>query len=61
MITATSEEKVGRNGHVTVAAPAVSPGRAKNLAAEAHRRRPYSNATRGNVPVTLEVVDATPM
>jgi lipoyl-dependent peroxiredoxin len=38
--------------------PAVPRQQAEELAALAHRRCPYSNATRGNIPVTVEVVPA---
>ena len=37
--------------------PAVQREQAEELVALAHTRCPYSNATRGNIPVTLEVVD----
>ena len=39
-----------------VAAPALSHKQAEELVALAHQRCPYSNATRDNIPVTLEVV-----
>lgn len=35
--------------------PSVAPDAARQLAERAHVVCPYSNATRGNVPVTLEV------
>ncbi len=43
-----------------VAVPAVPREQAEDLANAAHQRCPYSNATRGNIPVAVEVVDATP-
>jgi len=41
-------------------APHLSPGEAAELMARADQRCPYSNATRGNVQVTLSV-DGTPI
>jgi osmotically inducible protein OsmC len=41
-------------------APHVSAAEAADLMARAHRRCPYSNATRGNIEVTLSV-DGTPV
>jgi lipoyl-dependent peroxiredoxin len=38
-----------------IAAPAVPYEQAEELVALAHQRCPYSNATRGNIPVTVEV------
>jgi Ohr subfamily peroxiredoxin len=38
-----------------VEAPQVPYEQAKELVALAHERCPYSNATRGNIPVTVEV------
>ncbi len=35
--------------------PAVDPATARELAEQAHQVCPYSNATRGNIEVTLEV------
>jgi len=40
-----------------VAVPAVPRDRAEELVALAHQRCPYSNATRGNIPVAVEVVE----
>ncbi|HEY5981304.1 MAG TPA: organic hydroperoxide resistance protein [Microlunatus sp.] len=37
--------------------PGVEPGLAQELAEAAHQVCPYSNATRGNIDVTLTVVD----
>jgi lipoyl-dependent peroxiredoxin len=36
--------------------PALDQAQAEALAADAHEVCPYSNATRGNIPVTLKVV-----
>jgi osmotically inducible protein OsmC len=41
-------------------APQISPGEGRELMAKAHERCPYSNATRGNVEVTL-TVDGEPL
>jgi osmotically inducible protein OsmC len=41
-----------------IAAPRVPYEQAKELVALAHERCPYSNATRGNIPVTVEVARA---
>jgi lipoyl-dependent peroxiredoxin len=41
-------------------APHLSPAEAADLTAHAHERCPYSNATRGNIQVTLSV-DGTPI
>ena len=38
-----------------VALPAASPEQAQQVIEQAHQVCPYSNATRGNVEVTLEV------
>ena len=43
-----------------IAAPALSYEQAKELAALAHQRCPYSNATRGNIPVTVDVARSEP-
>lgn len=37
--------------------PGIEPGRARELAEAAHQVCPYSNATRGNIDVKLNVVD----
>lgn len=42
-----------------VAAPAMDGTQLLELAQQAHQRCPYSLATRGNVPVSLEVVPVT--
>jgi organic hydroperoxide reductase OsmC/OhrA len=39
-----------------VSVPNVDGPAAEKLVAKAHEVCPYSNATRGNIPVTLEVV-----
>lgn len=38
-----------------VAAPALASAQVRELAEQAHQRCPYSDATRGNIPVTVEV------
>jgi len=38
-----------------VSVPAISQDEAEELVADAHERCPYSNATRGNIPVELVV------
>ena len=61
--TITSRVGIGPTGHggfgLTVAldldAPQLERGEAEELMARAHERCPYSNATRGNVDVTLSV------
>jgi lipoyl-dependent peroxiredoxin len=61
--TITSRVGIGPTGHggfgLTVAldlnAPQLERGDAEELMARAHERCPYSNATRGNVDVTLSV------
>ena len=50
----------GLSVRLQIAAPALAREQAEDLVGQAHQRCPYSNATRGNIPVTLEVVDATP-
>ena len=63
----TSRVGLGPTGHggmgLTVAldlhAPLVSPVEAADLMARAHELCPYSNATRGNIDVTLTVDGAT--
>lgn len=37
--------------------PHVAPGTAKELALAAHQVCPYSRATRGNIPVDLQILD----
>src|SRR5213596_2516720 len=61
--TITARVGIGPTGHggygLTVAldlhAPHLSPAQAADLMARADQRCPYSNATRGNVQVTLSV------
>jgi Ohr subfamily peroxiredoxin len=61
--TVTAQVGIGPNGAggfglavtLTVALPALAPEDAQKLAARAHEVCPYSNATRGNVDVTLNV------
>jgi osmotically inducible protein OsmC len=61
--TITARVGIGPTGHggfgLTVAldlhAPQLPPAQAEELMARAHQRCPYSNATRGNVEVTLFV------
>lgn len=61
--TITARVGIGPSGHggfgLTVAldvhAPHLERGDAEDLMARAHERCPYSNATRGNVDVTLTV------
>ena len=61
--TITARVGIGPTGHggfgLTVAldlhAPRLSRGEAEDLMRRAHERCPYSNATRGNVDVTLGV------
>ena len=38
--------------------PGINPELAEQLVAQAHQVCPYSNATRGNIEVTLEIIDA---
>jgi len=59
----TAQVSIGANGSggfglavkLTVSLPAVAPDLAQKLVSRAHEVCPYSNATRGNVDVTLEV------
>jgi Ohr subfamily peroxiredoxin len=59
----TAEVSIGANGNggfglavtLTVSLPAVAPDEAQKLVSRAHEVCPYSNATRGNVDVTLQV------
>src|ERR1700761_6912916 len=61
--TVTAQVGIGPNGAggfglavtLTVALPALAPEEAQKLAARAHEVCPYSNATRGNVDVILDV------
>jgi lipoyl-dependent peroxiredoxin len=55
-IGATSEGGFGLTVELDVHVPALDKATAESLAAEAHQVCPYSNATRGNIDVTLTVV-----
>ncbi len=46
---------LGLSVALRVTAPALPHEQAEQLVALAHERCPYSNATRGNIPVTVEV------
>jgi osmotically inducible protein OsmC len=46
---------LGLSVTLQVAVPALPHEQAEQLVALAHERCPYSNATRGNIPVTVEV------
>ena len=62
--TVTAEVGIGPNGSggfglavtLTVSLPALAPEEARKLTEQAHQVCPYSNATRGNVEVTLNTV-----
>jgi osmotically inducible protein OsmC len=62
--TVTAEVSIGKNDQggyglaiaLKVQIPGVDKAKAEELAAKAHTVCPYSNATRGNVEVRLEVV-----
>ena len=66
--TITARVGIGPTGHgdfglqvaLDLHAPHLSPAEAADLMARAHERCPYSNATRGNIQVTLSV-DGTPI
>jgi osmotically inducible protein OsmC len=66
--TVTARVGIGPTGHggfglqvaLDLHAPHLSPAEAADLMARADRRCPYSNATRGNIQVTLSV-DGTPL
>jgi lipoyl-dependent peroxiredoxin len=66
--TITARVGMGPTGHggfglqvsLDLHAPHLSPAEAADLMARAHERCPYSNATRGNIQVTLSV-DGTPI
>jgi len=66
--TITAQVGIGPTGHggfglqvaLDLHAPHLSPAEAADLMAHAHERCPYSNATRGNIQVTLSV-DGTPV
>jgi lipoyl-dependent peroxiredoxin len=61
--TVTAQVGIGPNGAggfglavtLTVALPALAPEEAQKLTARAHEVCPYSNATRGNIDVILDV------
>ena len=61
--TVTAQVGIGPNGAggfglavtLTVALPALAPEEARKLTARAHEVCPYSNATRGNIDVILNV------
>ena len=61
--TVTARVGIGPTGHggfglavtLDIQAPGLSRADAEDLMAQAHLRCPYSNATRGNVDVTLSV------
>ncbi len=61
--TVTAQVGIGPNGTggfglavtLTVTLPKVDPADAQKLTARAHEVCPYSNATRGNIDVTLNV------
>jgi len=50
------EGRMGLAVELEVAVPNLEPDEARELVAQAHQLCPYSNATRGNVEVTLTVV-----
>jgi Ohr subfamily peroxiredoxin len=60
----TCEIGIGRNeaggfalqAKLSVSLPGLDPAQARELVEAAHQVCPYSNATRGNMPVTLEVI-----
>jgi lipoyl-dependent peroxiredoxin len=65
--TLTAEVDIGRSGpegrfglavRLTARVPGLSQEEAEELVAAAHQRCPYSNATRGNIDVDIEVVGA---
>lgn len=49
-------ESYGLAAQLVVALPSLSAEQARQFAEEAHQICPYSNATRGNIEVTLEVI-----
>ncbi len=63
--TVGARVSIGPNGsggfqlavHLEVAIPSLPPEQAQELADAAHQVCPYSNATRGNIEVTIAVVD----
>jgi lipoyl-dependent peroxiredoxin len=66
--TVTAEVDIGAIGggrfglavRFDVAVPGLPEAEAAELVARAHERCPYSNATRGNIPVELAVAGAAP-
>ena len=62
-VTVTAKVDIGAIGGgrfglgvtLDVSVPAISQDDAEELVADAHERCPYSNATRGNIPVELVV------
>ena len=66
--TVTAEVDIGAIGggrfglavKLEVAVPQLPDAEAEELVAKAHERCPYSNATRGNIPVELAVAGAVP-
>ena len=55
-IGALGQGRFGLGVRLEVAVPALDQAAAEELAAKAHERCPYSNATRGNIDVTLTIV-----
>lgn len=56
-IGATDDGSYGLTVHLEVVLPDLPHDQAQELADEAHRLCPYSNATRGNIEVTVAVSD----
>jgi organic hydroperoxide reductase OsmC/OhrA len=57
LYTATATAVGGRNGHTETSDGMVKAVELERFVREAHEKIcPYSHATRGNVPVTLEVI-----
>lgn len=62
--TVTAQVSIGKNGSggfglavkLQISIPGVTPEVAQSLAEKAHQVCPYSNATRGNIDVELEIV-----
>lgn len=50
----------GLTAALTISAPDLDPETAERLVAQAHQVCPYSNATRGNIDVTLTITKETP-
>jgi organic hydroperoxide reductase OsmC/OhrA len=51
------DEALGLAVTLLIHLPHVAPGTAKELALAAHQVCPYSRATRGNIPVDLQILD----